>query len=154
MRLFVFNRSVRAAICALLAFTTTACYVNRPLTTSLPSPGQRVFVRLTDQGSIDLARYIGPGMVAVDGTVESAADGEIALRVLRTEQRNGVDVSWAQEPVTVPRSAIASIEERSLDKRRSWMVAGLLGGLVVAVGILIGTGVLSGGAGEDDPGPQ
>ena len=149
------RRNFRAAVCTLLAVTTTACYVNRPLTTALPSPGQRVYVRLTDQGSIDLARDSGPQMIAIEGTVANAADGEIALRVTRTEQRNGVDVSWAQEPVTVPRSAIASIQERTLDKRKSWLFAAGLGGLAIAVAILIGTGALSGVGGEDDGGgPQ
>jgi hypothetical protein len=128
--------------------------VNRPLTTPQPVAGQKVYIRLTDQGSVDLARYIGPQMVAIEGIVADAADGEIALKVTRTEQRNGVDVSWAQEPVTVPRSAISSVQERSLDKRRTWMFAAGLGGLVIAVAILIGSGVLTGGGGEGEPPPQ
>jgi ABC-type uncharacterized transport system auxiliary subunit len=138
----------------LLASLTAGCYTTRPLTTTQPAVGQHVVLQLTDQGSVDMTPLIGAQMTAIEGDVTAAADGQIVLRVTRTEQRNGLDVTWAGEPVAVPRGAIATMRERTLDKRRSWLFGGGIAALAITLAILVGTGVLGGGSGEGDPPPQ
>ncbi|HJU87761.1 MAG TPA: hypothetical protein VJ672_00115 [Gemmatimonadaceae bacterium] len=144
----------RAVVPLLVLAVTAACYTTRPLQTREPAVGQRVVLVLTDAGSVDLAKTIGPSMTAVEGTVTSVNSNGVAMKVTRVEQRSGPDVTWNGEPITVPTSAIATMRERNLDRRKSWAMAGAIAGVVALLGILIGVGVIGGGNNDSGGPPQ
>jgi hypothetical protein len=69
------------------------------------------------------------------------------MSVSGTRQReNQSTSSWAGERVVIPRSAVQSIERRSLDKKKTWLVAGLVVlGAIAAKVIISGFDALAGG---------
>src|ERR1051325_11339534 len=54
--------SIRAPILILSFSVSAGCYNYNPLTTPTPQPGSCVAVALTDAGSQELARYLGPNV--------------------------------------------------------------------------------------------
>ena len=62
-------------------------------------------------------------------------------------------MGWSQERLAVPRAVVSSVRARTLDRKRSWIVAGLTVVGVVALGEAFGLGtgldgLLGGGGGS------
>ena len=75
---------MRAAILILIIFGMTgACYNYNPLTNPSPEPGTYVAVTLTDSGSQELARYLGPQQ-SVHSETEQRCQGQ---QLYRNHQR-------------------------------------------------------------------
>jgi hypothetical protein len=134
------------------AVTSGACYRYTPIDSPSPALGSEVRVRLTDAGAVTLAPLVGNRVELVDGRVSSVADTSVTLSVTGTVDRLGSEVTWKGEQVVFPRSAVAGLERRSLDKGKSYLVGGIAAGLVAAVGIGFsisgnGSGGQSGGTG-------
>jgi hypothetical protein len=110
------------------------CYSNVALYQSAPRPGSRIVVRLTDTGVDSMARWLGPGIVSVDGRVLGSSDDTLALSVIGITDRRGVDSFWKGERVAIPRSQVALVQERKLSRSRSALLAGsvVVGSLVVS----------------------
>ncbi len=125
------------------------CYVNVPLT-STPEPGARVHLALTDQGSVDLAPYLGRGIAGVDGRLLRSNDSVVSVSVSQVVLQSGDDQLWKGESVAIPREAISSVKGRKLSFWRS----GLIGGVVAAAAFVIGSQASSGsGGGKTAPPP-
>ena len=131
------------------ALLLCGCYVNAPLETS-PAPGQRVHVALTDQGSVDLAQYLGRNVASVDGRLLPGPDSSLLLAVSQVSTRAGQDEFWKGEPVTLPRHSIATVEHRKLSIWRSGLIASAL---VAGVVLIAGTSMNgnSGGTNTNPP---
>ena len=112
-----------------------ACYRYTPIDSPSPALGTEVRVRLTDAGAIALAPLVGTRIEVVDGRISSIADTAVTLSVTGTTDRLGSEVTWKGEQVSFPRSAVAGLEQRSLDRGKSYLAGGIAAGLVVAVGI-------------------
>lgn len=133
------------------ALLLCGCYVNVPLDTA-PDPGQRVHVALTDQGSVDLARYLGRNVASVDGRLLRGSDSALSLSVSQVSTRAGQDEFWKGEAVTLPRQLIATVEHRKLSFWRSGLVASAV---VAGVAFIAGSGIggnSSGGGTTPPPG--
>ena len=115
--------------------TSGACYRYTAIDSSSPALGTEVRVRLTDQGAITLAPLVGNRIETVDGRVASVADTAVTLSVTGTIDRLGSEVTWKGENVVFPRSTLAGVDRRSIDKGKSYLVGGIAAGLVAAVGI-------------------
>jgi len=134
------------------AVTSGACYRYTPIDSPSPALGSEVRLRLTDAGAITMAPLVGNRIEVVDGHVSSLADTSVTLSVTGTIDRLGSEVTWKGEQVMFPRSTVAGLERRSLDKGKSYLVGGIAAGLVAAVGIGFsisgnGSGGQSGGTG-------
>jgi hypothetical protein len=128
------------------------CYVHVPETSVAPDPGTRVRVLLTDAGSTELARYVGPRINTINGEITSRAeDGDLALAVSSTVTRDGTEAFWKGEAVTVPRQYIAVLQRRKLAVVRTVALAGGLAGAAIGVGRV--TGVVGGGGRRGGPPP-
>lgn len=125
-------------ILPLVAILLCGCYVNVPMSTS-PDPGERVHVLLTDQGSVDLAQYLGRNVGSVDGRLLDGNDSTLTLSVTSVSTRGGEDEFWKGETVMLPRRSVATVEGRRLSFWRSGLIASaLVGGLAIIAGSGIG----------------
>ncbi|HEX5178586.1 MAG TPA: hypothetical protein VFW04_04600 [Gemmatimonadaceae bacterium] len=129
------------------------CYVTTPVAMQpAPVPGTKLHVQLTDAGTASLAQYLGPNVNFVDGRLLSESDTSMALSVSGTTLRSGDEQYWKGEDISLPHSAIATIQQ----KKVSWWRSGLLaGGLLAAlVSIPLAAGSSSGGPRHSGTGGQ
>lgn len=137
----------RALACATLWCFFTACYVQRPLTTSLPQPATRIVAQVTDTGSVLMSNAIGAGAIEIEGVVVDATPDSWTLQMVRVDQRGGFSSRWNREVVTFPRIALSNASERLLEKKRSWILAGIMTAIVLG-STLFFTGILGGESNE------
>ena len=133
-----------------LAFAS--CYRFTPIEGATPQRGQEVRLALSDEGAVRMAPMIGPRISAIDGRVLETGDTAIVLAVQSVVAQGGRTMSWSQERLAVPRVAVASVRTRTLDRKRSWIVAGLtvVGAIALGEAFGIGSGLdglLGGGGG-------
>ena len=142
---------VAASLCVV-----AGCYDYHPLTTPSPTEGSYVAATLTDAGSADLARYLGPDVFVVRGRYLATGDAGVVVSVASVELKRGNTVPWAGETIVLPRGAVASLDVRRLAKGRTALLAGAgAGGLVfttLAFSLLGSSGSI--GAGGGHPGKQ
>lgn len=137
----------RRLVVTAAAVLSMGCHHTAPIT-AVPAVGARVTVTLTPDGSGALARELGPNVSVAEGRVQATRGDTIVLTLIRTEQSNGIDNLWQGQPVAVPRSAVAAMTERRLDRKRSWLAAGAIVGLAVLAAVR-----LSGGGQVGEIGP-
>jgi len=147
--------SLRAVALVLLgAVPLSSCYTLAPVQGGTPAPNTRVTVRLTDQGSLSLTPVVGPGVMALDGTVEGVRGDTLELLVRSVELRGGGFSLRNGEYAAVPSSAVAGIDERRLSRSRSWLLAGGVTFGAFMLGRIIGVGgIFGGGNGGVEPVP-
>jgi hypothetical protein len=129
---------ISSAILILLA--ATGCYRLTPVEGGAPARGLEVRLSLSDEGSVRMAPQIGPRIEAIDGRVLESADTAYVVAVTAVVAQGGRSMSWSNERLTVPRSAVSSVRTRTLDRKKTWMAAvlGVVG--AVALGEVFGIG--------------
>jgi hypothetical protein len=135
----------RLIIVLSLALLTVGCYRLTPIEGPVPEAGSDVRVDLTDAGSVRLASRVGPRIAAIDGRALQSNDSAIVLAVAAVVGQNGRSMAWSQERLSVPRDAVSSLRTRTLDRKKTWLVAGLSVAGVVLLGDLFGLGTGFGG---------
>ena len=80
---------MRAAILIAAACLLGGCYNYDPLITASPEPGTYVSLSLTDAGSQELARYLGPNVFIVRGRYLQHGDGGLLVSVASVELKLG-----------------------------------------------------------------
>ena len=132
----------RLIIALALALLTVGCYRLTPIEGAVPDAGSDVRVGLTDAGSVLLAPQVGPRIAAIDGKALQSNDSAIVLAVAAVVAQNGRSMAWSQERLSVPRGAVSSLRTRALDRKKTWIVAGLsvLGALTLGDLFGLGTG--------------
>jgi hypothetical protein len=123
------------------------CYRYAPLTDGSPAPGADVRLALGPGASPELFKVLGDRTEAVDGRIASAADSGYVVMVSGTRKQGETGtVSWAGERVLIPRAAIAGMQRRTLDKKRTFGVAGIAFLAAAATALIVdGLGSNSGG---------
>jgi hypothetical protein len=127
---------------ASLLAVANSCYRFTPIEGAAPAPGQEVRLSLSDEGSVRMAPLIGPRIGAIDGRTMESTDTEFVVAVEAVVAQGGRSMVWNMERLTVPRSAVSSIRTRSLDRKKTWIVAGLsvIGALALGDAFGMGTG--------------
>ena len=128
----------------------SGCYKYVPVEPSGPPSGVRANLVLSDAGTVEMARWVGPSTRAIEGDVVSVNAEGLTVAVRRLERRDGVEEFWKGEEVTVPRAAVASFTERRLSRSRTALLAG--GAIAVALGIGQAFGDIAGIFGRGGPG--
>jgi len=129
-----------------------ACYVTTPVPTApAPAPGTKLHVQLTDDGATTLAQYLGPNVNYVDGRLLSETDTSLALSVTGLTFRSGDEQYWKGEHVSLPHSAIATMQVKKVSWWRSSVLAGGIIAVIGSIGLAAGQG--SGGGGKRPPPP-
>jgi hypothetical protein len=144
-----FARGKRAlALCLAALLPLPACYRMTPLENG-PVPGMRVVAALTSEGTERMADRIGPNIVRVEGETAAVQPAQLDLRMVRAWDRGGREYPWAREPVAFPREFVSWLQQRELDQRRSWLVAGAVTIAAVVLGRQFVKGVFGGGSDRD-----
>ncbi len=147
-----------AAIASTVALSLQmACYTYRPVTQPLATAGQRLRVNLSSEGTTELAKYLGPRVEQVEGTLVSVQpDGTMSVAVEWVQTPGGVRQPWMGEGgVAIPAAYIQSVQQHTLNRTGSVLAAlGITGGLVaLAVVALNSAGSQGGGDGPGTPPP-
>jgi hypothetical protein len=146
----------RATLLLVAALLQVGCYNYLPLRRSSLAPSNYLAVTLTESGSEELARYLGPNALVVRGRYLSATDRGLALAVESVESRRGDILRWAGETVVVPGEFVREVEQRQISGSKTVLLAGaaLVGFVVTYQAFGPGSsGGLTGGGGQG-PSPR
>jgi len=132
------KRLLAVVVCVIVA--GGGCYRFTPIESSTPERGREVRLELSDEGSVRMAPLIGPRISAIDGRTLESSDTAIVLAVQAVVAQSGRSMTWSQERLTIPRSAVSSVRTRTLDRRKTWLVAGLGVISAFALGEVFGIG--------------
>lgn len=88
-----------------------------------PQAGTDVEVELTDAGSADLARLVGPNVVSIRGRITEFGPDTERLAVESVLKRSGTDEYWSKEPLALARTSIASVATRKFSASRTGLLA-------------------------------
>ena len=123
----------RSASWVLVALLQVGCYNYLPLRRSTLVPSSYLAVTLTESGSEELARYLGPNPFVVRGRYLSATERGLAISVESVESRRGDLAHWAGETVVVPGEFVRQVEQRSMSPSKTVLLAGAaVAGFVIA----------------------
>lgn len=113
------------------------CYRYEPMTAPTPSVGREYRATLSAGGAVALEPVLGKDVVVFDGMLRSESVDTLRFAVSRTQTRQGRVASWTGEVIDVPRTSVAHVQWRVLDRPKTFRTAmlGILGG--VAVGLVI-----------------
>ena len=137
-----------------LPFMISACYTYRPVTASVAPTGVRVKASLSDAGRVSVAPFVGAGVTFVEGEVLDSDATSVTIALASVKRQGEQATGWSGERLTLQRSDIAMMGERSLSRSRtSWAVAGLSAAAAIAVMAAQGTlrGIGGGGGGPKNP---
>ena len=143
MRLSGFFRPfLRAAVVINLVAASSGCYSMTPIEGSTPAPGLEVRLNLSDAGSVQMAPLIGPRIGAIDGKAIQSTDTALVLAVEAVVNHGGRSMPWSLERLTVPRSAVSHVSTRTLDSKKTWLMAGVTvaGAFLVSQAFGLGNG--------------
>jgi hypothetical protein len=116
---------MRATLTLLLAAALQqGCYNYSPLRRSSLVPSSYLAVTLTETGSEELARYLGPNALVVRGRYMAATERGLALSVESVESRRGDIARWAGETVVVPGEFVRGVEQRQVAPSKMLLMAG------------------------------
>lgn len=117
------------------------------------APESYVAITLTESGSDELARYLGPDVLVVRGRYLGASTDGLSLSVESVESRRGDIARWAGEPVVVPGEFVRRVEERHSAKSKTVLLAGtaVAGAIVLYRAFGQGTGAGIGRSGSGPP---
>jgi len=136
------------------ALLQVACYNYLPVRRSSLTPSNYLAITLTEYGSDELARYLGPNAHVVRGRYLAATDRGLALSVGSVESPRGDVARWAGETVVVPGEFVWEVEQRQLSPSKIALLAGAaVAGLLITYRAFgsASSGGLGGGGG---PGPS
>lgn len=142
------------ALLALLA--NSACYAYQPAGSGTPHPGRGVRFQLTEAGSTDLAKYLGPNVIEVSGQLTDVlSSGELVVAPEWVKTSNGISQPWSGEgSLNVPRDYVRSLDERAFNRRKTIIASvTVTAGLIAIAAIALKSGGAHGGAGSDGTTP-
>ena len=126
--------TARAALCAAAILAATACHSYRPGALGDLSPGDQVRTLLTADQHEEFSDYLLGGDRLLEGTVVEAGPQTLLVEVPVVTVAEGIRVESYSQRLRIPGTGLADLEIRSLDRTRTWGLAGAvgaaLGGLV------------------------
>jgi hypothetical protein len=122
-------------MCVVLGVMPAAlgCYQYAPLDTSTGvQAGEHVAVEITDRGRAELSDRLGTGVLRLEGTLTRTDSVDLEMNVWRVAHFRGPVTRWSGENVTVKREFASSVQARTLNRGKTFAVAGAaVVGLVV-----------------------
>lgn len=147
---------MRILVLTALLTVASGCYKYVPVTNLDQQVGSRIRVSLSDRGTADLARHLGPAVAELEGQLVQSENGDMTLAVASTQNHSGIENFWNGERVDVPRDFVVRMQERKFSTLRTTLFVGsmLAGGILLnaALGDALGLGI--GGGGKNGGGAQ
>lgn len=141
------RRVVRWGAAVLAAVLPAACYTYQPVGES-PSPGTSVRVRLTARGALEMSDDTEEARRSYQGDLVSVGGDAVTISMLQSRSQAEFQARRTlRNNLTIPRSYVESLEERTLSTARTSAI--VLGAAGAAVGLVL---ALSGGGDGGDPG--
>ena len=141
------HRSLRRAGIAGMTALSTACYQYQEVQSSPKMPSESyVRVELTDAGSTNVAKAIGPYIQYLEGPVASADESSLSVRVASLRRRGEADTRWTGDLIRLDRNDMRAVNARSFSRGRTAIAASIFTGLGLTVlyAIAKATGLVSG----------
>jgi len=141
----------RIASLVAVVLLQVGCYNYLPLRRSTLVPSSHLAVTLTETGSDEMARYLGPNPLVIRGRYVAATERGLALSVESVESRRGDLAHWAGETVVVPGEFVRQVEQRTVSPSKTVLLAGAaVAGFVIASQAFgpASAGALGGGGGS------
>jgi hypothetical protein len=132
-------RRTTLTIGAVALMLNTACYAYMPVAGgAVPATAQLVRIRLTSEGTSELARFLGPRVVVVEGTYSKAGDdGALVVGPDWVELSDGQRTNWSGEGVvTIPLKYTQGVEARTFDRRKTTLATVFTVVAVVALALI------------------
>jgi len=133
------------------------CYTYQPVALAPAArTGDELRVHLTDHGTEELARYVGPRVTALDAQVVGIEpDSTLTLGVSLLHFADGTSYPFTgQAPVAVSRVFIGSVERRTFSTSRTVVASsGAVAALIAVARAALHTGHVSPGGGPGGPPP-
>lgn len=116
----------------------TACYSYLSVPTGALPPSAEVRVLLNSTGTTELARYLGPRVSAVDGTLATVGgDGAMGVAPSWVQIADGARQPWSGEGlVTIPRAYVNDVQRRTLNRRQTTISAIALAVTLVVTAVI------------------
>ncbi len=127
------SRVAAAVVVTLSMMVNTACYSYLPVMGGALVPGRDVRVELTSEGSAAMQSAVGPRIRLIEGRVQqTTTGGSTTMAVEQLTSLDGVTVPYAgRTALVIPATAIRRADVRTLDRKRSWMAGGIMGGVFI-----------------------
>jgi hypothetical protein len=153
MARFIGRNTLQLLLAVYSMWGGASCYTYRPVTTP-PKLSERVRVTLTSEGTVDLARFLGPRVVIAEGAVASIRpDNAMVVAVDFVQTADGVRQPWSGEGlVTFPAAHVAAMSQRTFLRRQSYL-AGAAGAAALVAAALIALKNSGSGTGGGNPPP-
>lgn len=117
------------------------CYSYAPLETGVPPVGENIEFRINDRGRFELGDRLGRGLATVEGRLTGTTESQYLVNVAAISFLNGDRNRWSGEPMRLDKAHVGNAAIRRLDRKRSWITAGLValgvGALIVTRGLLV-----------------
>jgi hypothetical protein len=141
-------RRMQALVAGMLLVPgATGCYESHAVRGATPLAGTEISLAITDRGRVGLGPQLGEGVLRLNGRLAQASDSVYLVRVASVEYAGAPTAHWTGEEVKVPRDYVASVAERRLSRKRSWLAAALAVGVIVAISAAIS--IFGGGTSPD-----
>ena len=126
-------RYTRFRLALLVLPGAVACYSYVPLDTSSGiQAGEHVAVEITDRGRAELSDRLGSGVLRLEGTLTRTDSVDLVMDVWRVQQIGTPTAHWNGESVRFRREYASSVQARTLNRGKTYLVAGAaVAGLVV-----------------------
>jgi hypothetical protein len=131
-------RRATLTVGAFALLMNTACYSYQRPTTAVMPVGADVRVKLTTEGTQELARFLGPRVVVAEGTLASTrSDGALMLAVDWIELTDGQRQRWNGEgQVAIPREMTTAADVKTLDRKKSVLVSIAIAAALVILAVV------------------
>jgi hypothetical protein len=126
-----------------------SCYTYRNTAVGDAALMTPVRVELTEGGSQEITRQVGPRGSMLEGVLTAKSDSALIFGVTALTRTNGVEETWHGERVTVPRSSVSRIQLRKFSALNTGL---FIAGLVTA-GLLVKTAADAGNVVRSPGGP-
>lgn len=115
----------------LVLLAVAGCYTYAPIDPSTLTPGASVRARVSATQAQQLEPLLGvPDARLLNGTIIQAGDTLIIEVPSVVQAEVGSSVQTLHQRVSVPRPALLEVETRTLDRFKTYMVAGVAGAII------------------------
>jgi len=119
-------------------FGVSGCYSYHVVPVNEVAPGQEVRIRISAAEAVRLGELIDRGDRSLDGRLLENTDSQVVLGISSVAQTTALTA--VQDPsgqlfqrIAVPREGLLELEVRTLDKKRTGIVVGLLAAISATV---------------------